>query len=433
MGAAVPAQYSPPSTSPLSTRLLEGVADELLPVHLWPDPRMRFLVSGWLAGFRSPRTRRAYAGDLLAWQQWCRTHSVDPLRARRVQADLYLAGLLEGGAAPTSAGRRLSALSSFCRFLIEQDDLDVVLTNPAAAVRRPTVDAQHSPTLGLTRAEATAVLEAADRARGPQRLRNAAILRMLLHNALRLDELLGADLADLGRHPGRASVHDTLTIRRKGGRRARIALAPATVDALQRYLQERARRDDVAPHDLTGSVFASRRGRRLTPKTIWELVRRPPVTPRSRPGPSSRPTRCGIPRSPSLWMPERRCATSRTSPGTATPAPPAATTAPAKISTAPPPTPSPAGSRRPRSDYDGTKDLTRDAPHYRPGRRRPRSRSQQRGQVTHHPAGSRPLLGRGLERAGRRTTVTSRVPYSVGTTSYDGQPVSGPGAALTSL
>jgi integrase/recombinase XerD len=147
-----------------------------------------------------------------------------------------------------------------------------VLTNPAAAVRRPAVDAQH--TLGLTRSEATALLEAADRAAGPQRLRNAAILRVLLHNALRLDELLSAELADLGRYPGREGVHDTLTIRRKGGRRARIALASATVVALQQYLQERGCRDDIAPQSLTGPLFASRRGRRLTPKAIWELVRR---------------------------------------------------------------------------------------------------------------------------------------------------------------
>ncbi|WP_373696028.1 site-specific integrase [Actinomycetospora aurantiaca] len=102
-------------------------------------------MSGWLSGFRSPRTRRAYAGDLLLWQRWCTAREVDPLRARRVQVDLYLAHLLDGGAAPTSAGRRLSALSSFYGFLLDQDDLDIARTNPAAAVRRPAVDAQHPP------------------------------------------------------------------------------------------------------------------------------------------------------------------------------------------------------------------------------------------------------------------------------------------------
>ena len=199
-GATTPIQRSTPSGRPSSSRLLKDVADELMPAVLWPDSRLRLLVAGWLAGFRSPRTRRAYAGDPLLWQQWCNTRALDPLRACRVQADLYLGDLIDGEAAPATAGRRLSALSSFYRFLTEQDDLGVAVTNPAAAVRRPTVDTQHSPTLGLTRAEATALVEAADRARGPQRLRNAAILRLLLHNGLRLDEFLGADLTDLGRH-----------------------------------------------------------------------------------------------------------------------------------------------------------------------------------------------------------------------------------------
>jgi integrase/recombinase XerD len=120
----VPVQRGARSDGPSSGRLLGEVADELLPAQRWSDPRMRLLVTGWLAGFRSPRTRRAYAGDLLAWQQWCDARSLDPLRARRLQADLYLADLLDGGSAPATAGRRLSALSSFYRFLIEQDDLD---------------------------------------------------------------------------------------------------------------------------------------------------------------------------------------------------------------------------------------------------------------------------------------------------------------------
>jgi integrase/recombinase XerD len=254
--------------------LLGDLAEELLPAQLWPDLEQRLLVSGWLAGFRSPRTRRAYAGDLLAWQRWCAARGLDPLRARRVQVDLYLADLLKGGAAPASAGRRLSALSSFYRFLLAQDDLEITRANPASAVRRPALDAHHSPTLGLTREEAIALLAAADSARGPQRRRNAAVLRMLLHNALRVDELLGAELADLGRHPGRELVHDTLTIRRKGGRRARIALAPDTMDALQRYLRDRADRQGCPPEELTGPLFASSRNRRLTPKAVWELVRR---------------------------------------------------------------------------------------------------------------------------------------------------------------
>ena len=265
-------QSSAPSGRLSSSRLLEDVADELMPAVLWPDARLRRLVAGWLAGFRSPRTRRAYAGDLLVWQQWCDARALDPLRARRVQADLYLGDLIDGGAAPATASRKLSALSSFYASSPSRTtSMSRSPTLPPRCAARPWTPSTRPPS-ALPAPRRPPCSRPPDRARGPQRLRNAAILRLLLHNGLRLDELLGADLADLGRHPGRENVHDTLTIRRKGGRRARIALAPATLDALQRYLQERGDRRGTTPQSLTGPLFTSARERRLTPKTIWESL-----------------------------------------------------------------------------------------------------------------------------------------------------------------
>ena len=36
--------------------------------------REQFLVSAWLTGLRSARTRRAYAGDVVAWLAWLDRH-----------------------------------------------------------------------------------------------------------------------------------------------------------------------------------------------------------------------------------------------------------------------------------------------------------------------------------------------------------------------
>ncbi len=41
---------------------------------------------------RSPRTRRAYAGDLRAWLVWLDEREADVLTAGRVHADLWVAG-----------------------------------------------------------------------------------------------------------------------------------------------------------------------------------------------------------------------------------------------------------------------------------------------------------------------------------------------------
>ncbi|HEY6314765.1 MAG TPA: hypothetical protein VIY52_28740 [Streptosporangiaceae bacterium] len=50
-------------------------------------------------------------------------------------------------------------------------------------------------------------------------------MRLLLHNALRVDEACAADVADLGEDGG----HRVLRVVRKGARKAKIPLTPATV------------------------------------------------------------------------------------------------------------------------------------------------------------------------------------------------------------
>jgi len=46
--------------------------------------REQVLVSAWLTGLRSARTRRAYAGDVAAWLGWLAERETDALAAGRV-------------------------------------------------------------------------------------------------------------------------------------------------------------------------------------------------------------------------------------------------------------------------------------------------------------------------------------------------------------
>jgi integrase/recombinase XerD len=75
-------------------------------------------VAAWLTGRRSARTRRAYAGDVVAWLAWLADRDTGALAAGRVHADLLAATQLDAGAAASSVGRRLSALSSFYRYCV---------------------------------------------------------------------------------------------------------------------------------------------------------------------------------------------------------------------------------------------------------------------------------------------------------------------------
>ena len=81
------------------------------------------------------------------------------------------------------------------------------------------MDPDYTATVGLSREQGRAWIAAADADTGRSRLRSAAVIRLLLHNALRVDETLGADIADLGTDRG----HQVLTVLGKGNRRAKVA------------------------------------------------------------------------------------------------------------------------------------------------------------------------------------------------------------------
>jgi integrase len=108
------------------------------------------------------------------------------------------------------------------------------------------VDPDYTATVGLDQDRARALVAAADADADifAQALRTAAVVRLLLHTALRVDEACSADIADLSEDSG----HRVLRVVRKGARKAKVPLTPATLAALEAYLPDRAPRP-AAPGD----------------------------------------------------------------------------------------------------------------------------------------------------------------------------------------
>lgn len=217
------------------------------------------LVRGFLLSKRSPRTRAAYAADLGSWLACCTRIGLDPLTAGIHHADAYLRLLAEAGdprtgrpLAAASVARRTSALHGFYRYATRHG---AAAGSPFTDAARPAVD-DESMTAGLTRGEAQALLAAA-RAHSP---RSAALVSLLLLNGLRISEALTGRVDDLGYDRG----HRTLTVRRKGGRRAKIPLTPDVQHALDAVLGDRT----------TGPLFATATGKPLDRTAAWRLLRR---------------------------------------------------------------------------------------------------------------------------------------------------------------
>lgn len=222
---------------------------------VWSDSDLASLgkvVAGFLAGF-GESTRKAYALDLRQWIRWCRSHDLKVFEARRAHIELYARWLEERGRARATVARRLSTITGFYRYCVEEE---LIPRSPATHIRRPKLNYE-SNAVGLDRNELGMFLVEAGLSGG----RDHALACLLALNGLRVSEALNSDIEDLGLERG----HRTLTITRKGGKIVTIPLAPRTARAIDLYVGERSE----------GPLFVNRdRTRRLDRHAATRIVKR---------------------------------------------------------------------------------------------------------------------------------------------------------------
>jgi len=234
----------------MSLRELSGVI-----AVAWSDSDLASLgkvVAGYLAGF-GESTRKAYGLDLRQWIHWCRSHDLGVFEAKRAHIELYARWLEEQGRARATVVRRLSTITGFYRYCVEEE---LIPRSPATHVRRPKLNYE-SNAVGLDRNELGMYLVQAGLSGG----RDHALACLLALNGLRISEALNSNIEDLGLERG----HRTLTITRKGGKIVTIPLAPRTARAIDLYVGERNE----------GPIFLNRDGtRRLDRHAATRIVKR---------------------------------------------------------------------------------------------------------------------------------------------------------------
>jgi site-specific recombinase XerD len=239
-----------------------------------PDDFYAF-TDGWLGNRRlSEHTREAYRRDVHGWLRWCQARQLDPIAATFIHVNTY-ARELESTVdprtgtmlSPATVARKMSGLSSWYAFLVK---VGAVAANPVGGADRPRVDRDHSGTVGLSPAEVDRLLVAAETDPSAARLRNYAIIALLADLGLRVGELVGLDVADLGYERGHRSIRFT----GKGGKRRRRALTPASTAAVETYLLHRSMSEAHPVDELTGPLFVTGTGARLDRHAVFRLVRR---------------------------------------------------------------------------------------------------------------------------------------------------------------
>jgi integrase/recombinase XerD len=208
-----------------------------------------------LAGFLtdcSGNTRLAYQQDLRQFVAWCTNQDPDLLAGRRTHIEMFARWLEHRGAARATIGHRLSTVTGFYRYCV-QEELNT--HNPGANVRRPRLR-QESTMSGLDRNELGAFLVQARLSR----TRDHALAGLLALNGLRVSEALGADVAD----PGLGRGHHTLQVNRKGGKTVVVPHAPRTARTVYLAVGERSE----------GPILTTDTGHRMNRHQAARVVRR---------------------------------------------------------------------------------------------------------------------------------------------------------------
>lgn len=213
------------------------------------------VIAKWLASYHNVNTRSSYERDLYHFSEWVANKGGKLSQVSRSTVDVYVGDLIDNGKSNPTICRSLAALSSFYLF---SNDEGVPLaggTNPAGRVRRPKVS-DESPRLGLDKAEAKALMEAA----ADSTPRDEVLVALLLMNGLRVSEALSVRFEDVQNEAG----HTVLSVTRKGGGSARVPLNAFTIRAMDRIAEGRA----------TGLVVTTRSGRHLSRRYAGKIITR---------------------------------------------------------------------------------------------------------------------------------------------------------------
>ncbi|MFQ5645078.1 MAG: tyrosine recombinase XerC [Thiogranum sp.] len=206
----------------------------------------------------SPHTLSNYRRDLLGVVRFCDAQGIPhwrqlcPQQVRAFAAQTHRQGL--GG---RSIQRKLSALRSFCRYLIRQGVLN---HNPAQDIRAPRTPHKLPHSLDVDRVQRLLDSKPDDWLTQ----RDLAIMELMYSSGLRLAELVNLDLQQLDLRQGEARVLGK-------GRKTRIVpVGQKAREVLQAWLITRA------IHCAEGecALFINRSGTRLGARSVQQRMRR---------------------------------------------------------------------------------------------------------------------------------------------------------------
>jgi integrase/recombinase XerC len=225
--------------------------------------------TAWLTRFQSHlrderrlsrHTLTNYRRDLLAVVDYCdaqairRWDQLNPAAVRNFAAHLHRRGL-----SGRSVQRTLSAVRTFCHYLIRQGVLE---NNPAQDVRAPRSPKKLPHSLDVDRMQH--LLDAGHAPEDWLAQRDVAMMELMYSSGLRLAELVGLDLQQVDLDQGEARVLG------KGNKTRIVPIGATACKVLKNWLAVRTLRQAEGEQAL----FINRRGTRLSGRSVQQRLQR---------------------------------------------------------------------------------------------------------------------------------------------------------------
>jgi site-specific recombinase XerD len=204
------------------------------------------------------KTRRAYGVDLAQLAEWAAGRDLAPHDLSHRELRHFAGVVSERGAMKSTVARKLAAIRTFYRHLVERGELQA---NPAELVSSPKKDS-YLPKV-LKPDEVAELLERIP-AGTPLDVRDRAILELAYAAGLRAEELVNLDLDSLD------ADSEEVRVEGKGGRTRVVPVGEHAWRALDRYL---ARGRTVLNSGASPALFLSKTGKRLSTSDVRRRLR----------------------------------------------------------------------------------------------------------------------------------------------------------------
>jgi len=218
----------------------------------------------WLrARGMAEKTRRAYGTDLHQLAEWAAAQGLTPQEATPRLLRRFAGVLSERGNSKTSVARKLAAIRSFYRHLVDRGELSA---NPTDLIATPKRDS-YLPRV-LKPAEVAEVLDRIP-AGTPLELRDRAMFELAYAAGLRAEELVNLDVTDLDPDA------EELRVTGKGAKTRIVPAGELAWSTLDRYLA-RARPTLARASEterVEPALFLSKSGRRLSTSDVRRRLR----------------------------------------------------------------------------------------------------------------------------------------------------------------